>query len=85
MVLWQFQFPLLYCVFSVDVDALADDEFYNVPSFLVCCYLFGYRIYFFDYMCLCLYDSLRRQMNVPSPKYQEVDDSQEEDENVTDK
>ena len=45
--------PLLYCVFSVDVDALADDNSINGPSFLVSSVIcFGYRIYFFDYMCL---------------------------------
>ena len=80
--------PLLYCVFSVDVDAFADDEFYK------CSFIFGVAVIclaiafiFLLIICVfCLYDSLREANEYgPSPKYQEVDDSQEEDENVTDK
>jgi uncharacterized membrane protein YhaH (DUF805 family) len=75
-------------VFSVDADALTDDEFYKwslVFGVAVICLAIAF-IFLLIICVFCLYDSLREANEYgPSPKYQEVDDSQEEDENVTDK
>jgi uncharacterized membrane protein YhaH (DUF805 family) len=80
--------PMLYYVFSVDADALTDDEFYKwslVFGVAVICLAIAF-IFLLIICVFCLYDSLREANEYgPSPKYQEVDDSQEEDENVTDK